>query len=252
MSAAMRAQQLAFDAAMREGASVAALLVRRPSGEPALMGIYAHGYVARLANALRDNHEVLARALGDEAFGALAEAYVHAHPSRLPSIRWFGDALADFMDAHPGLVPHPAFADLARMDWALRGAFDAADAPVLQREALAQLPAHEWPALRFNAHPSVRVVPLQWAVEPAWRALRDAPEGEDPELPEPQALAHDLLVWRQGLETRWRSLPDDEAPLLNAALGGAPFAALCGRAGDAGVAAGLLSQWIGSALFADA
>lgn len=249
MSAALRAQQLAFDAAVREGASAAALLAPRVSGEPVLLGIYAHGYVARLANALRDNHEVLARALGDAAFDALAEAYVRAHPSSFSSIRWFGGALAHFMDAHDELVPHPAFADLARMDWALRDAFDAADAQALQRESLARLPAHEWPAMRFAAHPSVRLVPLQWSVEAAWRALRDAPEGEEPALAEPQALRHDLLVWRQGLETRWRSLSDHEAPLLRAALDGEPFAMLCERAPDASVVAGLLGQWISQGLF---
>ena len=37
------------------------------------------------------------------------------------------------------LVPHPSLVDFARMDWALRGAFDAAEAPLLQAAALAAL-----------------------------------------------------------------------------------------------------------------
>ena len=36
-----------------------------------------------LAEALADNHTVLARALGDEGFDALARAYIAAHPSYL-------------------------------------------------------------------------------------------------------------------------------------------------------------------------
>ena len=57
---ALREQQLAFAAAVREGAKVDALLKPRINGEPALVGIYRH-------------------------------AYIDAHPSRFASIRWFGD-----------------------------------------------------------------------------------------------------------------------------------------------------------------
>jgi len=259
----LREQQLALDALVRGAADDADGLLRpRPSNAPALLGIYRHAYRTRLAQALSDNHEVLARALGDDTFEALARAYIEAHPSRFASIRWFGDKLADFMLERDDLVPHPAFADLARMDWALRGAFDAADAAALGREPLAALPAERWPGLRFTAHPSVAVVPLQWAVEAAWRALREYDReggGEEPELPEPQALPHDLLVWRQGLETRWRSLEEFEAAMLRAALQGDSFAALCERAlaseeamppPEAAMrAAALLHQWVGDGLF---
>src|SRR6187399_215634 len=104
-----------------------------------LLHIYQHAYSARLLGALRDNFGVLPRAMGDEAFDALALAYLQSHPSDQPSIRWFGHRLSDFMASHPAVVPHPAFVDLARMEGALRGAFDAPDAPVLSGDTLVQL-----------------------------------------------------------------------------------------------------------------
>ncbi|OYV00200.1 MAG: hypothetical protein CFE45_10025 [Burkholderiales bacterium PBB5] len=123
------------------------LLQATPQGRTARIDAYQHAYQARLAGALRDNFEVLALAMGDEAFAALAQAYTEAHPSRQPSIRWFGHRLADFMARHveldDGLVPHPAMVDLARLDWALRDAFDAADAPVLDATALAAHRQHQ-------------------------------------------------------------------------------------------------------------
>jgi len=257
-----REQQLAFAAAVCDGAPAGGLLKPRANGDPPLLGIYQHAYATRLVGALRDNHEVLALALGDEAFDAIARAYIAAHPSPFASIRWFGDGLADFMSARDDLVPHPAFADLARMDWALRGAFDAADAPALPREALAAVTPQDWPRLRFVAHPSLALVPLQWAIEAAWRVLRehDRDAGDEPELPEPLPLVHDLLVWRPALETRWRSLGTQEASLLRAALADEPFAALCERAaaegddaqGAAARVAGFLLQWVGEGLFSRA
>ena len=299
----LRRQQQAFAAAVLAqgtrtdtGTGTEALLRRGPAGSAAAIGVYRHAYSARLVGALRDNFEILARALGDAGFDALATAYITAQPSRQPSIRWFGDQLIAFMDqrlaADDGLLPHPALADLARMDWALRGAFDAADAPVITRDALAALPPDDWPGLRLLLHPSVRQVGLQWAVEGAWHALRAAADGtagaandgdvsdgdasdgdasdggaddSDPALPAPAEHAHALLVWRQGLETRWRSLAAPEAAWLQAVADGASFAALCalaagavaaddaGDAGDAGddavpLVVGALQQWLADGL----
>jgi hypothetical protein len=263
----LRAQQQAFEAAVRAAPPTGGTpapdngqLCRAPDGGAARLDVYRHAYRARLVGALRDNFEVLVRALGDDAFDALAEAYVAAHPSGQPSIRWFGHRLAAFMDRSAvdddGLVAHAALADLARMDWALRGAFDAADGPVIGRDALAAVPAAAWPALRLQLHPSVRCVPLQWAVEPAWHVLREQADGVEPELPAPAPLAHSLLVWRRGLETQWRSLADAEAELLQALADGDDFGALCERAAglvdDADQAVplvvGALQQWLADGL----
>lgn len=224
--------------------------------------VYRHAYRARLLAALRDNYTVLARALGDEAFDALGLAYLATHPSRTPSIRWFGAALADFMaGAGQDLVPHAALVDMARMDWALRQAFDAADAPPLQGAALAALAPEDWAGLVLRLQPGAQRVTLAHAIEPAWRALRAwEPESgaPQPELDAPAPHAHELLVWRPGLETRWRSLEPLEAALLAAVADGQPFAALCERAaaqlGDAEAAApavvAALQRWLVEELLA--
>jgi hypothetical protein len=255
---ALRAQQLAFAAATADGAEAGTLLADDPRSGPPRLGVYRHAYRARLTEALADNFEILARAMGDEPFAALADAYITAHPSTHPSIRWFGHRLADFMaaaaGADDGLVPHPAFVDLARMDWALRAAFDAADAPAAGREALAGWAPQDFAALRLAAHPSVQQVRLDWAIEAAWRALRehDPDSGSEPELPAPEAQPHTLLAWRRGLETVWRSVEPAEAALLQGLAAGESFADLCERAAaieqdamePAQRAASTLAQWL--------
>lgn len=252
----LRAQQQALaHAIVGEATGGGAWLQPRADGSPALIDVYRHAHAARLVCALRDNFEVLARAMGDDAFEALARAYLQAHPPTQPSIRWFGDRLADHMArADEALVPHPALVDLARMDWALRAAFDAADAGVLDVAALRPIDPADWPALRLRFHPSVVLLRLQWAVESSWRALdaQDGSTGAEPDLPAPQARPHALLVWRRELATQWRSLDDDEAELLEAALVGERFGALCERAAarsgsaDAAISrmAGLMQVWL--------
>lgn len=246
---ALRAQQLALAAAI--GITLPRSATAEPLAAPRLAGgdssqgrlaVYQQAYSARLLAALRDNYAVLVRAMGDDAFDALGRAYLAAQPSQQASIRWFGRQLPDFMEqdlaVDGALVPHPALADLARMDWALGMAFDAADAPALAASAIAELPTAAWPKLRLQLHPSVQALGLQWAVAPAWHALQrsidaDADADADaPSLPPPEASAHTLLVWRRALGSHWRVLGDAEAALLRAAAAGDDFSALCALAAD--------------------
>jgi len=239
MNSSLERQQQALQAAICADPSSA-------GGVQAALGleVYRHAYVARLIAALRDNYEVLHRAMGDEGFEALARAYLAAHPSSRPSIRWFGHRLPEFMADWPELA-HPAFADLARMDRALRDAFDAADAP--SADATLELTAETV----LQPHPSLHLVELQWQVEPAWRVLREAiteEAGDEAELPPPEEGEHLLLAWRRGLEVQWRSVPDAEAPLLQALMHSAELSGLGEIAGDAQTLVAALRLWVAEGL----
>lgn len=238
--------------ACADDAPATTAVLRPLAGDPPRLSVYRDAYRGRLVEALKANVPVLHRVLGDDAFADLALAYLRATPSREPSIRWFGHALADWLDereaAGDDRVPHPALADLARMEWALGSAFDSADRPPLVVADLAATPAEAWPGLAFAAHPSLRLVPLRWAIEPTWKALTD---DEDAETEPPEAFDHVLAVWRPELSTRWRSLPADEHAALAACVAGTPFGALCEQvaatAGDeaaAATAAGWLRDWV--------
>ncbi|PND39214.1 hypothetical protein C1O66_17905 [Paucibacter aquatile] len=255
-------------------------LLREPEAERGL-SVYQQAYRARLISALRDNHEVLHRALGDAEFEALALAYLRAQPPRHASLRWWGDGLADFMASLPvagegsneadmrqqkqqqgQVLPHAALVDLARMDWALRMAFDAAESEALAAEDLRAVQPEAWPALRLRLRPGVQLLSLNWAVGPAWRRLRR--EAQD--LPAPEAGAeaeplappgfgpHTCLVWRPLQETRWRTLAPLEGRLLQGLRSGCSFSDLCELAAEqlrdvegadpAGVVVGCLQGWL--------
>lgn len=231
-----------------------ALALLRPlRGLAPRLDAYRHAYRARLTEALRSNHPVLHRALGDVAFDDLAQGYIAAQPSDHPSIRWFGHQLAEYMAALPEpLAPHRALADLARMEWALSLAFDAADTAVLDPTALAALHPDQWANHGLRCHPSAQCLALQWQVEPLWQALtRDADTQAEPPTP----AKHTLLVWRQGAGPRWRSLAEPEADLLRAALAGLSLAGLCGVAAEHGgtaqapaTVAAALHRWLADGL----
>src|SRR5688572_1850664 len=63
------------------------------------LGIYASAYRLRLIEALGSNYPQLAKLLGEEDFATVCTAYVRAHTSERPSIRYYGDRLPAFLEA---------------------------------------------------------------------------------------------------------------------------------------------------------
>jgi len=220
------------------------------------LGIYAGAYRSRLAEALESNYPALAKLLGAVDFQALAADYVRAHDSPFFSIRYYGDALPEFLATHEDYVGAPVLAELARWEWAMTCVFDAADAVPLGHEALARFAPQRWARLRFSWHPSVRRLTLSWNVPQLWRALTD-----DSARPAAQLNAAPLewLLWREELTSYFRSLERSEAAVLDGALRGWPFGELCellcaelGERAAPAQAAALLRGWITSGLIVGA
>ena len=216
-----------------QGQMQAALLADQPldlsllrAKSVAQFGVYRVAYRARLRAALRDNYATLPLVMGDDAFDALANAYIDSYPSAHYSLRWFGHQLVEFMQAHAAWVDHPAMVDLAQLEWALRHAFDAASEPPLTAEALAEVPPDAWAGLTLQLQPSVRLLNLQWAVGPIWHALQPTEE-PTPELAPPVALAHHVLVWRKGMNTQWKSLTPTDTIFIEALQSGQTFGDVC-------------------------
>ena len=217
--------------------------------------IYLNAYRARLIEALKDNFPVLFLAVGDQLFDQMATSYIEQRPSTHRSIRWFGHDLRAFLDQNPDLLPHPAIADLASMDWALRGAFDAADAECLATQDLAAIVPEKWPQMKFDLHPSVTLLDLNWRVGPIWHELNENAEAV---TEQPDEFVHTVLIWRQGLECKWRSMEVSDAQALHAVARGQSFAEICDGLAESStnqadadpthLAVILLSQWVAEGL----
>jgi len=211
------------------------------------LGIYADAYLLRLDEALRSNYPKLHLLLGDDDFLTLTRHYLAQYPSQRPSIRPFGDQLAGFLAQAPGYAGLPILAELARFEWALGCAFDAADAPTAGLPELSKLADEDWPDLRPRFQPSLRLLTLEWNTVPVWQALD---EEQTPPAPE-QGIKQGWAVWRQDLQPRYRSLAQDEATLLLTLLNAQSFSTACERlstwhpADQAPIrAASLLGAWL--------
>lgn len=212
------------------------------------LAIYHNAYRARLQETLRGDFPALLAWLGDEAFERLAADYLQANPSEHFSLRWLGARLPAFIEA----TGQPAaWAELAQLEWAFTLAFDAPPGTPLTLEQMASLPPPEWPALRVTCVPSVQRLILASNTLALWRAAKNA----EP-LPASEVLAvpHLCLVWRNGLQSQFRTLAADEAQaLIGMTEHGWTFAELCLsleplHEQPAAQAAGWLKQWLSEGL----
>ena len=216
--------QAAFQGGVTADADAAVLpLINGSARESAqnLFRVYRYAYAARLVEVLQANFEQTWALLGDEGFDAAARGYIAAAPSRHRNARWFGDGFADFLYQYHADMP--AVGDVARLDWAIATAFDAADAEIVAVDAMAMIHPQQWPGLTFRLHPSVQSIAVTTAAAQAYEALDGGQPPGDLTSGEP----HRVLVWRDGTTVRYRPLPSEEAAGLAAVSAGEPFAPVC-------------------------
>ena len=216
-----------------------------------LLGVYRHAYTQRLVEFVANDHELLHRYLGDEAFREVARAYAAAHPSHDCNARYFCVHLPLFLQIAEPYKSQPQLSELAALEKALNDAFDAADAPVLTLAVLGRFPPEDWSRLTFKPHPSTLRIDCHTNAPAIWLSLK-----EERKPPKPQNLAESIhvLVWRQELP-KLRLLGAEEAMMWDEAAAGTNFGTLCelvatfgGLGGAEARAAGYLQGWIDSGL----
>lgn len=214
-----------------------------------LLDVYRDGYALRLIEVLTNDFPGVLAMTGPESFDALTRAYIANHPSRHPSVRWFGCKLADFLAATAPYDRTPALAEMARFEWALGEAFDSVNAEPVKAEAIMAVPPEAWETIAFAPIPSLQRLAFAHDVPPSWQRREEV----EPGTLEVVALDAPVpwVIWRPVRVSNFRSLEPDEAAMLGAMMQRQPFPALCEALlphveedQAAARAAGLLRAWV--------
>jgi hypothetical protein len=197
---------------------------------PTRLQVYSGAYRSRLVEVLGNDFPGLRRLVGDDAFDPLCRAYVEAHPSHHFNLRWYGAALAAFLESTMPWSARPGLGEMARLEWDLTLEFDARDEPVVTEADVAALPVECWPAMKPKLHGAIRRLACRWNTA----AIRSAVDrgAAVPPLQE-FGIAEQRIVWRRQRDVRHRALEVDEAAALDAIVQGATFEDVCE----------LLAQW---------
>lgn len=186
----------------------------------------------------------VAQLVGEESFAALARALWFARPPQRGDIAQWGAGLPGFIADAPQLADEPYLADVARLDWAVHCAEQAADQGAvvgLQQLALAdpaglRLRLAEGLALCDSAHPVASI----------WLAHRRTDEDRFAQVRAAFAAGRgeSALVWRDGLQARVQALPEADARFMRALWQAQPL----GAALDAAGTGFDFGQWLPQAL----
>jgi hypothetical protein len=186
------------------------------------LDVYAGMYFYRLLECLTEDFPAVHAVLGHEKFHRLARDYLTIHPSGHPSLRMLGRALGGFLETHAFLSECPYLADLARFEWALLEAFDAADASPVAPERLKGLAPDDWPFVRLSLTPSLRIVEAARPVQEVWAATSEG--SEVPIIPQRRTV---IRVWREDLRVFHRVIDEVELTAVRSIERGENFAAVC-------------------------
>lgn len=176
-----------------------------PDGEPSARryAVYRNNVFVGLTDALRARFPCVVKLVGNEFFAAMARVFAAgAHPNS-PVLLHYGAEFPDFIASFPPAASLPYLADVARIELAATEAYHEREAQPLTPGALAGVPPDQTPMLRFQLHPSVRLVRSPFPAFTIWRM--NIPDG----TPEPVDLseAQDTMLLRPDADVDVRQVP---------------------------------------------
>lgn len=207
------------------------------------IGIYAEMFIWRQLETLREDFPKLWAVLGDDAFDAIARAYLQAYPSRHPSLAKLGRDLPAFLSRRD--LPRSDLVDLAALEWARAEVFEALDCPAMDLGDLTALAPEVLVETRLKLVPGLRRLHLDHHILPLWKAIED---GRPEDAGEPSPGSNRAVVWRKGFDVFHVAVAEDEASALELLDAGEPLAAVCelfsAHPEPAAAAFGAITSWI--------
>src|SRR2546427_2606734 len=164
----------AFAASMRheEADAVCAAVVADGFAAAERLRIYPTPCRSTLIEALRMTYPAVERLVGRDFFDMAAARYAGTHPPQSGYLNEYGGEFPEFLAAFGPASELPYLADVARFEWALGVAANAADAPVLDPLTVAAGDPQGHAGLRFEPPPPGEVPHLAQHAHPNAHAGR--------------------------------------------------------------------------------
>lgn len=223
----LREQQLAFACYINQGADEDFTNTIRANGLTGArrLGIYRHGVIFGLRDALSAVYEVVRKLVGDEFFDYLAEQYVGRYPSQTGNVHDYGSELAEFLSSFPGLENLPYLPDVARLEWHYHNAFHSPIGATLNIKKLSQIPESKYEQLTLLLSPCCRLLSSDFPILRIWQANQDENNSNDVISLDEGGV--NLAIVREGKQIVIQSLEPAAFALLDTIAKGETFTRAC-------------------------
>jgi hypothetical protein len=193
----------AFAAALGEPSAAPPAMTFGRLGAPdaCRFSVYRNNIAVGLIGALEARYPASRRIAGDDAFRAIARAFVRARKPRSPVIIAYGGDFPEFVATCEGI--DPCLADVARLENAWVEAYHAADAAAATIGDLAEWNPDLLPGTRIAFHPAARLLRFSTPAASIWAS---AQSGDGPAAPT-HGIGEDALITRPDADVVMRVLP---------------------------------------------
>lgn len=187
----------------------------RPAGQR--YAVYRNNIAVSLRDALETGFPAVAKLIGPENFSRAAGIYLRSQPPTTPLMMHYGASFPAFLEGIDALRPIGYLGDVARLDYAMRLSYHAADAPVFDAARLTGVSEDKLMQARFVLAPATQVLRSNWPVYAIYRFTLT------PGSPKPEATAQDVVITRPGFDPVPHLLPADGGAFLEALHAGQSF-----------------------------
>ena len=197
----------------------------RPAGKR--FSVYRNNVAVSLVEALEAGFPATARLLGEGNFKHIAQGYLRANPPSSPLMMLYGGRFPAYIAQIPSLNKLGYLPDVARLEYAMRQSYHAADATPVAPTALSDLPPEALNSARLQFSAAVKLVMSDWPIH----YIRD--KALSPETAVPSDVAQPVLVTRPEFDPVLTPLTTADAHLMLDLLKGTPLAQAMTQTQDA-------------------
>ncbi|MCW8890484.1 MAG: DNA-binding domain-containing protein [Sedimenticola sp.] len=132
--------------------------------------VYRNNFIVLNGDALADMYPVIKRLIGEEAFRALASAYVRLHPPQERALLLYGAQFPPFLESIPELSGLPYLSAVARIEYAWTESYHAEDSAVLSEQQVSTVPTEALGSCQLLPHPTLHLIHSDYPVHAIWQA----------------------------------------------------------------------------------
>lgn len=221
----MKVSQSEFHSAMRRPDNPIPEGLLGTGNQPAgrRFNVYRNNVATSLMDALASGFPVIAKLLGEANFKNLARDFQWQNPPKSPLMMEYGDGFAEYLEAHPALTKYPYLGDVARLEYAMRQSYHAADTPEFDPN---RLQVENLLKATITLAPSVKLVSSHYPILGIWRANTQA------DAPKPVMRAETVAIFRPEFDPLPEAITAADAAMLTALQNRQPLEDALSKAQD--------------------
>lgn len=151
-------------------------------GPGARLAVYRHHVLTTLTAALEGAFPVICGLVDRRFFAYAADVFIRRHPPTGPCLAEYGAAFPDFVAGFTPCARFPFLSDVARLEWAIHLAAEAAPTGTLDLAQLRRVGPLDMPSIRFAPRAGLAYVTSRWPVDRIWSAHQEETSEPLPDL----------------------------------------------------------------------